>query len=563
MYFAFDFFSPMFSDISKKEFKILGLTAVFLVLAAMSPYLYGYFKTPEDHVFLGNGMLNIADQPVYYTYIEQIKNGSFLNFDFYSPETQERGIFQISWFVPGFFARILAPLENCHFLTGLNFSAIFAFHFWRIFLIPILVFVLYLFISLFFRKVVPRFVAFFLALFGSGWGAYALCFLPPALADSPKFLPLDLWVPESNTFLSLLVTSHFILSLIFILLVFYFWIFYLKTGRLFFSVFSGLCGLVLFGFHPYFVSIIYAVIFLSTSVIALKEKSYKNLIGLFIFALLSLPAVCYHLYLTNADFLLRMRSVEIQGSAFMPNIFAALVGYGFFGLLGLGGALGNFFKIKNREWLVIYIWFFVNILFFFIPFIFPRRLTEGFQIPLALFAALALARLPEEAFFSRTKIVICLASFFLILTPTAWFNFFHFHTIYASAVSSEEIRHFFYRDKNSVEAMRWIRQETPADSIIIAEPWNGNILPYFAFRRVFFGHSDETIFSQSRRQELEWFFGNNAQDGLKKEFLKTNGIDCVFWSRREDELGDYKPDEKDYLKKAYESGPVKIYQVLF
>lgn len=549
----------MFIGISKVEFKWLGLIILILIILGVAPYIVGYLKTPEGQVFLGISPFNIADQPVYYTYIEQVKNGSLTNFDFYTSEKQESGVFQFSWFVPGILARV----------SGI--SSIAAFHIWRIFLVPILVFALYLFVSLFFADKFSRFIAFFLALFGSGWGVYTLKFLPKEAPLLAEFFPTDLWVAESNTFLSMLVTLHFILSLIFLILIFYFWILYLKTNWLISSVFSGLAALILFNFHPYFVPLVYLVIGVNLAADILKHKSIfiSQTLGFFLFLTLSLPAVFYHFYLLNTDFVLRMRSLESLESNFMPNIFAVLLGYGAFGALGLLGAVKNFKKIKSDSWWqFLYLWFFANIALFFVPFLFPRRLTEGFQIPLALFASLLIARplLNPPSSIDRkgrkgwggTRFYIFIFLFIIIFIPTTVFNFTRFHIVYLSV----KTEHFFYREKGVIEAMRWLKENSPPDSVILAENWNGNILPVFSLRKVFYGHGDETIFNQSRLREVGWFFAGNNQDEAKKKFFQQNGINYIFWSEREGNLGSYEPDAKDYLKVVYKNERVVIYRVI-
>jgi hypothetical protein len=542
----------MARGISRAEYKILCLVAMALIIVAVAPYVVGYFKTPSGQVFLGTSPFNIADQPVYYTYIEQVKSGSFTNFDFFTPEKQGRGIFQVSWFVPGVLARVF------------DFSPIAAYHIWRIFLIPILIFILYLFISLFFAEKFLRFTAFLLALFGSGWGVYALAFLSDKFYSLPKFLPLDVWVPESNTFLSLMLTPHFVLSLIFLLLVFYFWILFIKTSKIIFSVISGFVAVIFFSFHPYFVPLVYLVLGLQAVLIIWQERKVftPKILGLIIVFALSFPSVLYHFYLLASDYVLRMRGLEMLESNFMPTIFAMLVGYGIFGIIAVFGAAKNFKNISKQEWLFAYLWLFSNVILFFLPFAFPRRLTEGFQIPLALFSAVFIVFIFKKiaANYSRKRLVVLIVFAVLILMPTTVFNFSRFFTVYFFPGAEEP---FFYRQRGEIEAMGWLRQNTPSGTVILAAPWNGNLIPAFSQRKVFFGHMDETLFAAFRKAEADWFFKDNSNDVLKKEFLKREGVGYVFWSEKEDFLGTFKPDEKDFLKLIYQNDKARIYKTVF
>ena len=592
---VFGFWFCMFHQISKPEYRILCLVAMVLIIAGVVPYIVGYLKTPAGQVFLGTSPFNIADQPVYYTYIEQVKSGFLTNFDFFTPEKQARGIFQVSWFIPGVLARIF------------DISAIAAFHIWRIFLIPILVFVLYLFISLFFADKFSRFIAFLLALFGSGWGAYALAFLPNKFYSLPKFLPPDVWVPESNTFLSLMLTPHFVLSLIFLLLIFYFLILFAHPspfgrspagrhrsspsrregdvprsfsttgipaptcrslgigggGGILYAFLSGLCALILFSFHPYFAPLVYLILGLQAVLIVWQERKIftSKILGLMIIFVLSSPSVLYHFYLLASEYVLKMRGIEMQESNFMPCIFAMLVGYGFFGLFGLLGATKNFKNIQKPEWTIAYLWLFSCLVLFFVPFVFPRRLTEGFQVPLALFSVIFLAPFLKQILTQGAKkFIIILIFAVLALAPTTIFNFTRFFNSYYYPGAEEP---FFYRENGEIEAMRWLRQNTPPDSVILAAPWNGNIIPFFSQRKVFFGHMDETIFAGCRKAEADWFYKDNSNDALKKEFLKREGVSYVFWSEKEDSLGTFQPQNENYLQSVYQSGKVEIYKAQF
>jgi len=150
----------LIKSITKKEWRLVALLSLILIALTGLPYLYAYLAAPQGFVYNGLDSLTPADNPVYYSYINQVKSGSFFLKDLFTPESQPVGLFNVFWFSVGIFARVF------------HLPAIFTFHLFRLILIPVFVAVAYIFISLFFDDALRRRWSLILLSFSSGIGAY-------------------------------------------------------------------------------------------------------------------------------------------------------------------------------------------------------------------------------------------------------------------------------------------------------------------------------------------------------------------------------------------------------
>ena len=141
-------------SITPTEWKRVFWCALLLAGVTTFPVVYGYvIGAMRDMVWTGRQFLAPGDTAVYLSYIEQIKQGSWLVQDWYTTE-QLPATFNIFWLVVGLGARIFSA------------PALIAFHVARIVLIFPLVAVVYILISWFFSQVRERWCALLLTLFG-------------------------------------------------------------------------------------------------------------------------------------------------------------------------------------------------------------------------------------------------------------------------------------------------------------------------------------------------------------------------------------------------------------
>jgi hypothetical protein len=205
-------------DTNDRRF-VLWLGISLIILTSL-PYLYGWLRTPAGHVYTYTGVHALAsgDMAVYGSYIEQVRDGRWLFNDLFTSEWPQRPFLNVLWLPVGLLGRI----------TGL--STVLTFHLARVLLIIPFILFLSRFVAAFLRKSIAGFslrtirrTALLFLAFSSGLGPLvADAILPLSNARwraGYDFWPPDLWVPESNTFLTLYQSPHFIASLWLLLLI--------------------------------------------------------------------------------------------------------------------------------------------------------------------------------------------------------------------------------------------------------------------------------------------------------------------------------------------------------
>ena len=184
-------------------------------------------------------------------------------------------------------------------LTGA--SANFVLEFSRIALIPLLLFVLYLFLKLLIDNFFQRKLTFLLAVFGGGLGVWIYPLLEPFFRGKElvDHLPIDFTFAESFIFLTSYYSAHFIFSTTLFIAILLLSLLALKKNKLHYGIYSGLLALILANFHPFaFVSLCF-ILFVYLGYLFWQDRSRALffLKYLIIFSLLCLPSVGYHYYM--------------------------------------------------------------------------------------------------------------------------------------------------------------------------------------------------------------------------------------------------------------------------
>jgi hypothetical protein len=232
-----------------------GVALVILVAVAVttSPYLYGYLSRPPDKEFLGLIGQNGNDQAFYLGWgAKQAQNGHVLFEDKYNGYTESRLVFNLLWLVMGWSARILgAPILLVFQVERVAFAIL-----------------LLLVAHRLIRRFVPgpgrRILALSLVAFSSGFGALVLGFgrwgaERGIFAIPPETWTPDLWVIESNIFLTMLWEVVLPLATVLFLLTVDagFETFFLEKRT---AIRTGVLALALGSVYPYAVISVYCIL---------------------------------------------------------------------------------------------------------------------------------------------------------------------------------------------------------------------------------------------------------------------------------------------------------------
>lgn len=546
-------------SISKKEWLFVALMSFVVIIITTVPFLYGYLNTPEGLYYNGIHFLSPADYPVYYSYIGQIKAGNLLFENLYTSEQSGVKVLNIFWLVVGLVARMF------------DVSVILMFNIARVFFIPLLMLSLYFIISYYFKQIRQRKLIFILMSFASGIGALLSSVLAPInyIEEGYYNWPMDLWVAESNTFLTMYQSPHFIVSLMLLVWVLFLFLVAVERDRMRYSLIAGFLALLLFQFHPYHVPTIFGIIFVFFIALSIRDRKISVKVAKhgFVLGFLSFPSILYHVLLVTLDPYIANKA--FQNLQITTVWWLTIISYGF---ILLFACIGLFKLLKNRcyrenKYLFLICWFVSQAVIIYLPIRFQRRLTEGWQIPMMLLAWIGMYS--AYSFFKRkpSSIWFCYVlnnRLLLVFVSISFIFFSNIHNIIHDFINYTSLSPLFYMSEEKISAMRWLKENSSPDSVIIANIVNGNLIPAFGVRKVFAGHSDETVYFDIKKQALNWFYsGKDSENGYgsREEFLQRYGIDYVYWGRLEKDMGSFDPQKEKYLELVYKQGEEEIYYV--
>lgn len=551
-------FFRLIRSIQKKEWRFVILLSSVLIFITSLPLIFGWLIRPINTQFTGVHMAMLNDWFVYFSYIEQVKQGHFLLLDLFTSEPHQ-AVFNPFWLTVGLLAKCF------------KLSNILAFNFVRVLLIPIFVGLSYLFVSIIFNDLKKRKIVLLILTFSSGVGFLLIDRLvrfQGNFVDGRFNWPMDLWVPESNIFATLYYSPHLIASLILILFILLFTVLFVGNKKIIYSIPAGLASLFLILFHPFHALTIFSVILVYLGLIILVRRQivWSYIFYYFIIALISFPAIIYYATLIRHDYVTRLKYV--QNVCLTPPFWITIFGFGILFFLALGGIWlllrKKMSNLKVDSPLVFLgVWFLVQFCLLFSPVLFQRRLVEGLHFPMVVLSLIAWYYFYEHYLKEKNKLKQLIDNqkevlFIFILIFLSLSNLF---LVSGDIYMYQSRKEFTYIDKSLIEAMDFLKNKKNSFVIFNTSQNIVNIVPAFTGKSVYVGHGVETVNFFSKQNEVDWFFDTNRQEKIEKDFLANRSIDYIFYTDKERQLGEYDPQAKEYLQLVFENDKVKIYQV--
>ncbi len=499
-------------------------------------------------VWTGREYLSPGDLAVYLSSIAQAKRGALL---IANAATTERlvPILNIFWLSVGLFARLF------------SLGSLAAYHLARLLLIPALAFVAYRCCAFFLPSRSSRIAAFLLFMFGSGLGLYASLVLPAAVPAAGQYQwPIDLWVGESNAFLSMMYSPHFVASLALLLAAMTLLAAAYEKSSVKLGAFAGLVGLVLFEFHPYHAPTFYAVGLLALLLRAARRHARPaEWLAYAAAVAISAPSVAYQYWLTHATadgaFMLG------NGVTLTPAPWHVMIGFGVISVLWIPGYIIARKTAPDRRgrWDFLLAWVIAQALLIYAPLAFQRRLLEGLEFPLVILSTVALAAIVRAALRAPKYSKVFLMSYGLLAAialflPSTFAAVARGVSTYADPRPSR-----FYFSAEYADALRWLQEKTPTDAVVLASVTDGNDIIGWAERTTYAGHWANTLDLDRKEDEIARFFGASS-DAERAQLLEKSGATYVFWGPRERAFGGaFKSGMM--LGSAYKSAHIEIFEV--
>jgi len=540
--------------ISKREKKFIVIISLFLVVATSITYSLGWLIGENtENRYLGTNQRYREDVSVYISYIKQAKEGNILFENLYSSEPQPKLFLAPLWLVIGWLAVIF------------HLPSLLAFHLVRIILIPVLVWLAYLFIARIFQSFQKRITAALIFFLSGGFGFF---FLSRYFTSSAS-KPIDLWLPESNSFLTIYHSPHWLLALILILAVYQLLLVNLNNNRIKPFILASFLTILLGIIHPYDLIVIIPVygyvIFYKT----LQTRNFwPNLIKYIVFLIMAGLPLLYFILLRDFDPI--FSGWFSQNVTFSAKISSTVLGYGLVFILMLVGFPCFFRDLAKKQYrYFILVWLLLNFTLLYFPNVLvQRRLVLGLLFPLSVLAAEGIwficQKLETIKQFQLKKVFLITLIFVLPIT-----NLLVLTLDFSSVLTYHDLP--FYLKKDYVEALAYLEDETDYDQTILADYYVSNVIPGQIAHKVYCGHPHQTINYEEKEELVTGFYFTNTQDYLKRTWLNQSGIKYVIigpqetkWENKKIVKGIdlYQPDEKYYLDQVFQNKTVAIYKVI-
>lgn len=527
---------------------VWGVIIVMVVITSL-PYIFGVAAGAH---YSGRHGLAPGDFSNYYQMIQQAREGRVLFSDPFTSEPQQATVFNPFWLLVGQLGRFT------------SWSNAFIFQLARVLTIPLLVGVLYWLIRQVFTDTWSRRMGLLFIVGASGVGAWSLLWLPRFVdihANNLLNQPIDLWVSEAVTFLTMFQTAHFIVATALIIVVLVLMYRGLTQQRWLPIWWASAAGLFLFFFHPFHVPTVFGVlgVYFVVQCIVSRRVLWTWLTKLALFTLATMPAWLYQILLVWIDPIAAGRAEQNVNTT--PALWNILLGYGFLIPFAVGGI---WWLIKHNRLRGLYglllTWLMVQFVLIYIPIDWQRRLTHGLQVPLSIFAIVGIIELYRAYRNKHTSILVPGVASILAVTILAISNVYVFANDFSTLSNNyyhKPIYSYYYPD-SMVHAFEWIRSSVEPGEPILAHTITSNQIVGETARTVFVGHSVETLNAVEKNAETHRFFDEATSDQERRQLLGDNHIAYVFYGPIERYYGWHNPD---FLPVAYADGDVVIYRV--
>lgn len=506
---------------NEKRF-LLVVMAVAITIAAI-PFLYGVIATPSGFTYSGRHAQNTGDYGVYFSQMEQAREGNLLFYNSFTSVPHDRVIFNPFWLTAGWVAAAIGSIP-------------IAFHLVRLIHIPLLVLVLWYAISFFVSDPRIRKAALIGSLFLGGVFGYAI-------------------TTDGSIFLQTLFSPHLVSSAILLILSIVWMAKSIEEKKLPLAFYASCTAFVLFWFHPYHIAT-FAWITLGLCVVAwLRKRIYFSDVvkRLGIVALAAIGPTLYYWWmfrsvsfgsnwLSQSDTLMRVRGIWELPWAFLPFFLLAIFG------------LYRFYKLKRPHADTIAVWFVVPLIAMCIPVFFRMRMSGLWFVPLIILSLEGVLFFLEH--FSRQKIQkIIYIGLAIVACWSILINgkiFFQSIALYDQKVSLAVV------PRSIMDAFRWIRNNTEGSDATLASWYVSGIMPGFTGRSVVGGHGIQTPYEEQIQQAIHDFYSGQTLD--YQNFFKSHNVSYVFFSSYERALGSATP-WISFVTPIFQEGDVTVYRV--
>jgi hypothetical protein len=433
----------------------------------------------------------------------------------------------------------------------------------RVVLGAVLLGLLYLLSRRMFRRPGERVACFFALVLSGGWEGPAN-FMERnfgwAHVSSPGW-----WTPEMSTFFSLMLFPHFIAAFIAMiaiaLLIMRAWEHRDDDWRqgVRCAVWAGTVLSALTFFHPYDTVTMVAVMGTAPLLIGLSERRWpwSELLHSAIACAILWPSLLFNMWLFRTNPV--MRAWDLQNILLTPPPMRLVIAFGVGGLLSVVALLA--FRRLDRNHLVMAAWLLSTLAAIHLPLRFQRRMIGGVQFPLAVLgtAAIALVIVPALARWVRSRprrvlegLGLGTVAVAMLIAPLQLATPYYVQGLERQRLAAAH--DYSWLDWESWQALQALEALPPEDSTVLSSYEMGTYVPALSGKRCVAGHYALTVDSENKQAGLARFFGDEADDRWRLEFLERWSVDFLLFTRHERALGRFDPGSRPWLREVFVAG---------
>lgn len=529
------------------------VAAVVTVLALL-PAILASLSPPPGQTYTGIHVNSSGDYPVYYAWIQSVKDGNLLIHGALTAEST-RPFLHSYWMLVGLFAR---PFD---------LDVRVAFQIARLVTIPLGVLVWAWSLKFWIPSVRRWRWALAFLCFAGGFGYWlSLWQNAHGVPIQAATFPMDIWVSEGFNGLTVLHSPHMVASSALLFLALTLLTRSLAGGRMRDAALAGLAVSAVGTFHPFHLLAAAGVPLLAYAAVVIRERRVRgaDIARLAVYGLLALPGALSYVLLVLTDASVNQRLQ--QNITPTTNLPVTLVSYGLLVPFALVGAYRRL-KRADRVSLALATWFVVHAFLIYAPVVFQRRLTQGFQFPLVILAFEGLLLLRRRLVATRLGSRLLtgagsapLTALFLVVgfgLSTA--------TVYGSEYTlvltpnAHSLGSVVYLPKDEVAAYGWLRTHSKPNDLTLGRSVTGLFAAGLSGRRTFVAHPVETLdFDRKRDEALAFYEAYSSAERLL--FLRQNTVEFVLETNRERGLGRPLATEQ-FLTRVFSGPTTAVYRV--
>ena len=312
----------------------------------------------------------------------------------------------------------------------------------------------------------------------------------------------DLWMPESNTFWSLLWNPLFPFSLTLMLLSI-FWVDRGTRTSLTTDMWrAGLAAGVMSLLHAYSVPLLFAW----SGIVVVARHQRQSVRYLWPYFAAALPFVVYVAALSRFNPILERHSQA--GTMKSPPVIEYVLGLGLPLVAVIAGLILFRTQWLKNTWQIV-LWFLLALAFAYAPFWFQRKLIFGAHIPLCIIAAIVFDLILVRWLGARQRQWAWVAAA-VFLAPVLATTSGVLLLNQAAQVQANEDGAYFLSDA-MLQALNVLRDKTRPEQVVLATPQTSRIIPGYAGNTVVWGHWAMSVDFQEQQAKFSRIFEGRSE----------------------------------------------------